>query len=141
MPQQTGRTLLIRIGDGATPEVFANLCGIKTRSFNMSANQVDTTVPDCNNPGGPVQQTSVPGITQRTFTGSGKFVSGGTQKILLDHVRAATVFNAEVVVPGDGEYAGPWMVSDFEFSGEDEGNMDFSATFTAAGPLEFTEEA
>lgn len=141
MSQQKGRLLLIRIGDGQTPtEAFANLCGLKTRSFNMSANEVDTTIPDCTNPGGPVQKTSEPGISSRTFTGSGKFVSGATQKILMDHVRATTVFNAQVVVPGDGEYEGPWMVSNFELSGEDEGTMDFSATFSAAGPLEFTAE-
>ncbi|WP_234836899.1 phage tail tube protein [Sinorhizobium meliloti] len=51
--QQLGRSLLIKIGDGNTPEVFSNLCGLKTRSFNMSANEVDTTIPSCTNPGGP----------------------------------------------------------------------------------------
>jgi TP901-1 family phage major tail protein len=141
MPQHKGRLLLIRIGDGVTPtETFANLCGLKTRSFNLSANEVDTTIPDCNNPGQAVQKTSEPGIVNRTFSGSGAFVSGGTQAILMTHVREATIFNAQVVVPGEGEYEGPWMVSDFEFSGEMEGNMEFSATFSAAGPLEFTAE-
>lgn len=140
MPQQKGRLLLIKIGDGATPEVFANLCGIKTQSFNLSASEVDTTTPDCTNPGNAVQRTVEPGIVNRTFSGTGAFVSGGTQAILMGHVRNATVFNAEVIVPGDGEYAGPWMVSEFEFSGEMEGNMEFNATFVAAGPLTFTAE-
>lgn len=123
------------------PEVFANLCGLKARSFNLSANEVDTTIPDCNNPGGAVQKTGEPGIVNRTFTGAGAFVSGATQAVLMGHVRAGTVFNAQVVVPGEGMYAGSWMVSDFEFSGEMEGNMEFSATFSAAGPLAFTAEA
>ncbi|WAX93196.1 phage tail protein [Aminobacter sp. NyZ550] len=142
MSQQAGRLLLIKIGDGGSPvETFANLCGIKTRSFNLSANEVDTTMPDCNNPGAAVQKTGKPGIVNRTFSGSGTFVSGGTQAILMAHVRGATVFNAEVVVPGEGTYAGPWMASDFEFTGEMEGDMQFSATFSAAGPLAFTAEA
>lgn len=141
MPQEKGRLLLIQIGDAGAPESFANLCGLKTRSFNLSANEIETTIPDCDNPGGPVQKTSVPGITNRTFSGSGKFVSGATQAILMSHVQAATVFNAKVLVPGVGTYAGSWMVSDFEFSGEDEGTMEFSATFTAAGPLTHTAEA
>jgi len=142
MSQQKGRLLLIRIGNGGSPvETFANLCGIKARSFNLSANEVETTIPDCNNPGLAVQRTSEPGIVQRTFSGGGAFVSGGTQAILLAHVRNGTVFNAEVIVPGDGTYTGPWMVSDFEFSGETEGNVEFSATFSAAGPLTHTPEA
>jgi predicted secreted protein len=141
MPQHKGRLLLVKIGDGASPEVFANVCGIQTRSFNLSATEVDTTIPDCENPGSAVVRTAEPGIVNRTFSGSGKFVSGATSDILMDHVNAATVFNAQVVVPGLGEYEGSWMVSEFEFSGEMEGNMDFNATFVAAGPLEFTAEA
>lgn len=141
MPQHKGRLLLVKIGDGASPEVFANVCGIQTRSFNLSATEVDTTIPDCENPGNAVVRTAEPGIVNRTFSGSGKFVSGATSDILMDHVNAATVFNAQVVVPGLGEYEGSWMISEFEFSGEMEGNMDFNATFVAAGPLEFTAEA
>ncbi|WP_342588368.1 phage tail tube protein [Phyllobacterium phragmitis] len=132
--------LLIKIGDGAETEVFANLCGFKTQTFNLSASEVDTTIPNCLSPGDAVQRTIEPGIVNRTFSGTGAFVSGGTQAILMGHVRGGTVFNAEVIVPGDGEYAGSWMVSEFEFSGEMEGNMEFSATFGAAGPLAFTAE-
>lgn len=141
MPAQLGRTLLIRIGNGQTPsETFTALCGLKTRSFNLSANEVDTTYPDCTNPAGPVQRTTRPGIVNRTFSGSGTFVSGASAAILMGHVRGATVFNAEVVVPGDGEYAGSFMCSEFELEGDMEDDMQFSATFSAAGPLTFTAE-
>lgn len=140
MPQEKGRLLLIKIGNGASPEVFSNICGIQTRSFNLSASEVDTTIPDCENPENAVQRTAEPGIVNRTFTGSGKFVSGANSATMMGHVRNATVFNAQVVVPGEGEYEGAWFVSEFEFSGEMEGNMDFNATFVAAGPLEFTAE-
>lgn len=141
MAEQLGRTLLIKIGDGGSPvETFAAICGIKTRSFNLSANEVDTTYPDCNAPANAVQRTARPGIVNRTFSGSGTFVSGGTSATLMTHIRAATVFNAQVIVPGEGEYEGSWMVSDFEFEGDMEDDMQFSATFSAAGPLTFTAE-
>lgn len=139
MSQQTGRLLLIKIK--TAPGVFDNLCGMKTRSFNLSATEVDTTIPNCNNPGAAVQKTSEPGIVNRAFNGSGAFVSGATQAVLMTNVRNATVFDAQVVVPGEGTYEGSWMVSDFEFSGEMEGNMEFSAAFSAAGALTFTAEA
>ncbi|WP_138725381.1 phage major tail protein, TP901-1 family [Brucella intermedia] len=141
--QQIGRLLLIQIGDGNTtpgPETFTNLCGLQTRSFNMSANSVDTTIPDCQNPGATPQKTGVPGIKQRTFTGSGKFVAGANSAYFIGKVNDAAIFNAIVIVPGLGSYEGPWFVTDFEFSGEQEGNMDFSATFEAAGPLTFEAE-
>lgn len=140
--QQLGRLLLIQIGDGGSPtETFTNLCGLKTRSFNMSASEIDTTIPSCTNPGGPVQKTSRPGISNRTFTGSGNFVSSAASDIFMNHVRAAEAFNAKVIVPGDGTYTGSWMVTDFSFSGDVEPNMEFSATFVAADVLSFTAEA
>lgn len=139
--QQVGRLLLIKIGDGDTPEVFTNLCGLKTRSFNMSASEIDTTIPSCTNPGGPVQKTSRPGISSRTFSGTGAFVASATMSEFMTHVREATAFNAKVTVPGDGEYTGSWFVTDFEFSGDVEPNMEFSATFTAADVLTFVAEA
>lgn len=138
--QQLGRLLLIKIGNGATPEVFSNLCGLKTRSFNMSANEVDTTIPSCVNPGGPVQKTSRPGISNRTFSGTGNFVAGSAMTTFLGYVRGSQAFNAQVVVPGDGTYEGSWMVTDFEFSGDVEPNMEFSATFVAADVLSFAAE-
>lgn len=139
--QRKGRTLLIQIGNGASPEVFSNLCGIKTRSFNLSTTEVDTTVPDCLNPDGPVQKTSEPGIGSRTFSGSGAFIKGATHSLLVEHVNASTVFNAKVIVPGVGTYTGAWFVTDFEWTGEMEGNMEFSATFTAADVLTFEAES
>lgn len=138
--QQIGRLLLIKTGNGATPEVFKILCGLKTRSFNMSANEVDTTVMNCINPAETPQKTAEPGIKNRTFTGSGKFIAGADSKTFIQHVIDASKFNAEVTVPALGTFTGAWFVSDYELSGEDEGNMDFSATFVAAGALTFAVE-
>ncbi|MBZ9808129.1 phage tail tube protein [Mesorhizobium sp. ESP-6-2] len=138
--QQTGRLLLIQIGDGADPEVFSNLCGVQTRSFNMSANDVDTTIPNCTNPGDTPQKTGTPGIKNRTFTGSGKFVAGASQTAFMQHVIDATVFNAKVIVPGLGTFTGSWYVTDFTLNGEQEGTMGFDGTFMAGGALSFVAE-
>ena len=139
--QQVGRLLLIKMGNGGTPtELFNNLAGFKARSFNLSANEVDTTIPNKAAPGGVAQKTTVPGISSRQFSGSGQFVKDADTTLFMAKVRNAEIFNAEVVVPGDGSYKGPWMASEFELSGDVEGNMEFSATISAAGALTFTAE-
>lgn len=140
MSQQLGRLLLIKIVTATLPRTVENLCGLRTRTFNLSANEVDRTIPNCINPGGPVQRRTRPGISQRSFSGSGLFVSGTVAAMLLDHVRAATAFEADVVVPGDGTYSGQWMVANFEYSGEMEDDLNFSASFSAADELTFTPE-
>lgn len=138
--QQLGRLLLIQISDSGSPEVFTNLCGVKSSSFDMSANEIDTTIPSCTNPGEEVQKTSRPGIASRTFQGSGAFVSSTIMKAFMTHVINTTAFNAKVSVPGLGVFQGSWFVTSFSFTGEMEPNMEFSATFVPAGELTFTAE-
>ncbi len=138
--EQLGRTLLIKVGDGADPEVFSNVCGLKDRSFDLSANSVDTTKPSCTNPGGPVQKTGRPGITSRTFQGNGTFVSSIVMKSFMTKVINTEIFNAQVIVPGLGTFEGPFFVANFQASGDMENDMQFSATFEAASELEFTAE-
>lgn len=41
---------LIKIGNGAAPEVFASPCGANSRSFNRTAALNETNVPDCDDP-------------------------------------------------------------------------------------------
>ena len=142
--QQIGRLLLIKIGQGDVtpgPQTFLPLCGLETTSFNMSANEVDTTTTNCENPAETPQKTAEPGIKNRTFSGNGKYIAGANSSKFVQHVTDATKFDAEVIVPGLGSFTGPWFVSDFEFGGEMEGNMTFSSTFVAAGRLEFEAEA
>jgi TP901-1 family phage major tail protein len=141
MAQQIGRTLLIQIGNGLDPEVFTNLCGLTTRSFGLSTNSVETTIPDCENPADPPQRTSEPGINNRTFSGSGAFVKSANTSAFFNYVVNSEVFNAKVIVPGLGTFTGPFFVADFELTGETEGNMQFSATFEPTGKLAFVAEA
>ncbi len=138
--EQLGRLLLIKVGDGATPEVFSNLCGLKDRSFDLSANTVDTTKPSCTNPGGPVQKTGRPGITSRTFSGSGTFVSSTAMKAFMGKVINTEVFNAQVIVPGLGTFEGSYFATNFTFNGGMEDDLQFDGTFEAAAELEFTAE-
>ncbi|WP_412063975.1 phage tail tube protein [Rhizobium sp. SYY.PMSO] len=137
--QEWGRTLLIKIGDGNSPEVFSNFCGLKTRSFTLSADRVDTTTPNCANPGGKVVQTSRPGVQSVSFTGAGKAINGATMATFRGYVRNNEPFNAQVVVPGDGIYEAQWTVTNFELSGDETNTMEFSATWNTV--TDYTYEA
>lgn len=139
MSQQKGRLLLIKVGDGGTPtEVFTNLAGLRTRSFNLGVNEVDTTVPDTDNPENVVQRTVTSGVRTQTFSGDGLFDNVAQSKTAVDAARLGTPLNCQVVVPGYGTFEGPFIISGFEFSGDMEENLGFSATFSASDTLGFT---
>lgn len=44
---------LVKIGDGGSPEVFTDPCGLTTKGFTRTANMNDTNVPDCDDPDAP----------------------------------------------------------------------------------------
>ena len=130
MAQQNARELVIKRGDGASPEVFTFVCGLRTRSFQMSNAQIDTTVPNCDNPAQPIVATSRPGRQTLTFSGDGLFDSDEVGQDVADDARLQRVtINYQVIVPGYGTFEGPFMISDFEFSGDMEDPLAFSATW------------
>lgn len=44
---------LIKLGNGAVPEVFSAPCGLNSRGFSRTAATNDTNVPDCDDPDAP----------------------------------------------------------------------------------------
>jgi hypothetical protein len=44
---------LVKIGDGASPEVFTDPCGLTSKGLTRTANLNDTNIPDCDDPDAP----------------------------------------------------------------------------------------
>ncbi len=129
MAQQTGRTLLIKRGDGGTPtEIFATVCGVTTRSISINNNEVDNTVPDCSTPGNKVLAETGYGIQTLEISGEGKFEDDSGHLNVSNDARNQATGNYQIVVPGWGTFEGAAFIGSYELSGETEGNMDFSIT-------------
>jgi len=143
MSQQLGRELVIKRESDETSGAFIFVCGIRTRSFSISNAQVDTTVPLCENPGAPIVATARPGRQTLQFQGDGLFDTDEVGKAVADDARLQRTKVYQIIIPGYGTYEGPFMVADFEFSGEMEDQLAFSATWvpTDAGLLDFTAAA
>lgn len=144
MSQQNARELVIKRGDGASPEAFTFVCGIRTRTFSMSNASIDTTVPSCENPANPIVATARPGRQTITFSGDGLFDSDAVGKAVADDARLQNITtNYQVVVPGYGTFEGPFFISDFQWNGDMEDPLAFSATWTplSGDALTFTEAA
>ena len=139
MSQQSGRALLIKI-EGNTPGQYVALCGFKARNFPIANNIVDRTVPDCVAPTGKVVEKSTYGIQSIRFSGSGIFDNDAVGKQVANAAFNQTALNCQVIVPGWGDVVGSWLVENFDFSGAEEGNMDFESAFRLDGTGAFTAE-
>ncbi|UOK71712.1 phage tail tube protein [Ancylobacter polymorphus] len=135
MSQQNARELVIKRYNGST---FDFVCGIRTRSMPISNAQIDTTVPDCTNPSAPISATAMPGRQTLSFTGDGLFDNAQIGKSVADDARTQAITDYQIIVPGYGTFEGPFMVADFEFSGDMEDPLAFSATWVPTESPAFT---
>jgi hypothetical protein len=59
-----GTKLLLLLGNGASPEVFAEPCGLTTKGWEMAASTNTNLIPDCDDPEAPAfESTDINGIS------------------------------------------------------------------------------
>lgn len=139
MAKKKGRTLLIKIGDGADPEVYSTLCGLNSKTLTINNSEVDVTTPDCVDPDGVLWTEVLDGVKRVSVSGNG-FFEDSASELRLNTVVMATppVASLQVIVPGLGTFQGEFFVSDVEWGGESEGGVTGSLSAASTGAIAFT---
>jgi hypothetical protein len=142
-----GTRLLIKIGDGAVPEVFTHNCSINAqRAFTRSSQLNEFNVPDCNDP-------DLMAVTERekvslssTITGSGilntpdvPFFNAYYESASPKNVRVA--MDQVLGADGGGFWSGAFLLESIEFSGDRGGKTEVTLTLQSTGAITFTANA
>jgi TP901-1 family phage major tail protein len=140
MAKQLGRSLLLKIGDGAGSEAFTAFAGMNSKSLTINNTAIDVTTPDAATPGGALWAQSLNGLKSVSLSGDGIFLDESAQEGRLNTIamQADPVANFEVVVPDFGTYAGEFRVTSLDFGGDTEGAVTFSASLESNGAVTFT---
>lgn len=137
-----GSYLTILVGDGATPtEVFAVLCGLRTRTFTTQVNTSDIFVADCADPEDiPTRQVNTTG---KQWDMSGEGVYNRTQAGLIrTTVGVSKNYRFSVLEPvapavqvDKGYYSGKFVLTNHQIGGADGAYATGSFTFVSDGPV------
>jgi predicted secreted protein len=113
-----GTKLLILVGDGASPEVFAEPCGLTTKSFDLAASTNTTLLPDCDNPEAPAWEAKDVNALSATVSGTGVMAVESFQK-WNDWFMSAASHNLQIKLDNAslGHYAGTFILSAFKLGG------------------------
>lgn len=135
MAAQKGRDFAILKGDGADPENFTAMGGLRSQSISINNEPVDVTTKDSNG-----WRDLLPGAGIRTISigGTAVFISDAIQNAAVSDALSDTHSNYQLVDPGAGTFEGAFMVATIEKSGEHNGESQFSMTFESSGPVTFT---
>jgi len=134
MAAQKGAALLVKLGNGASPEVFTTVAGLRSTSITMNDEPVDVTTKDSSGVRALLAQG---GVQSYTISGSGVFLDAAGDDTLRQKYGAATFANFQLIVPDFGTFTGPFMVASLEYAGEYNGEVTYSLTLESAGAVTF----
>lgn len=139
MAKQLGRALLVKIGDGAGSETFANLCGLNSKSLTINNSSIDVTTPDCTTPEGALWTATLAGLKNVSVSGDGFFEDSVAEaRMNTVAMSADNACNFQIIVPDFGTYAGSFRIASLEFGGETEGGVTYSLSLESNGAVTFT---
>jgi hypothetical protein len=113
-----GTKLLILVGDGASPEVFSQPCGLTTRNFDLAASTNSTLIPDCDDPEAPAWEAKDVNALSATISGSGVMAIEAfpTWKNWFMNAQSKNI-QIKLDDPALGYWAGSFIMSAAKFSG------------------------
>tara|TARA_Y100000004_G_scaffold54130_2_gene60288 strand:- start:5463 stop:5873 length:411 start_codon:yes stop_codon:yes gene_type:complete len=131
MAVQKGADLLVKIGDGASPEVFTTVAGLRDTSISANQETIDVTNKDSSRVRELLFQA---GTKSFTITGSGIFTDSASEATLLTAFDGASK-NYQLIVPDFNTFTGAFQVTSLEYSGSYNDATQYTVTFESAGTI------
>ena len=135
MAAQKGKDILLKIGDGAGPEVFTTVAGLRARTISLNARSVDAT--DSDSAGRWRELLAGAGVRQASVSGAGVFRDAASDALIRAAFFAQSADNWQLIVPDFGTLQGPFLVAALEYAGEHEGEATYAITLASAGEIAF----
>lgn len=135
----SGTKIIVQVGDGASPEVFAAPCGLTTRGFNRTANTNDVVVPDCTDEDAMAWVENDVVSLQAGVTGSGVLDTDALD-VWDDWFQSGELRNCRIVVDvplaqNGRHYAGAFRLTNFNMTGERGSKAQVEVTLASSGPV------
>jgi predicted secreted protein len=113
-----GTSLLILVGDGASPEVFTAPCGLTSNTFSLTAASGSTVIPFCDAPEAAAWSSSEVTSLSAQVTGSG-VMAVESFAVWNNWFLNGVPKNAQVKLDNAalGSYTGPWILASFKLTG------------------------
>ena len=135
MPSQKGRDLLLKIGDGGSPEAFTTIGAARTVSMTLNNQAQDSTsMADSG------VQTLQPdaGVQIMTAALDGLFKDAAAEETLRATAFGRAVKNYQLLFPNGDLYTASFVVQNYARSGSHDGLETFSVTLARSGAGIFT---
>ena len=138
MPAIKGSLVILRIGDGASPEVFTRVAGGRNVTYSLGGDDIDVTTADDVDASGATWATFISGVINFSVSMDGILKDKAAYDELITLRLTGATRNFEVVVTDFGTFAGPMVVTSIEGAGPFSDAATYSIQLRAAAPVEWT---
>jgi TP901-1 family phage major tail protein len=135
MAGQKGRDVLIKIGDGAAPEAFITVAGIRAKTISLAAKSIDATTAE--SPSAWRELLSGAGVKSASVSGAGVFKDAASDALLREAFFTQAARSFQLVIPDFGTLSGAFLVEALDYSGDHDGEAAFAITLASAGVVAF----
>lgn len=135
MPSYKGRDLLLKIGNGGSPETFATLGAARTVAMTINNQPIDSTTMDS---AGLQALQADAGVQTMQVKLEGLFKDDSAEETLRTAAFGRTSKNYELIFPNGDKYAAAFVVQDYTRGGTHDGLETFNMTLLRNGSGTFT---
>lgn len=132
-----GTKLLVKLGNGATPEVFTAPCALATKAFNRSSSTNEFNVADCDDPDAPVWTERVKGAITAGVSGSGTLAKESLDmyEAFFEEVDPRNIQITIDYAVGPRTYQGKFVMTTLNITGEQDGLIQVEIEFASSGEV------
>lgn len=137
MTAQTGKSLLLKIGNGdGPPETFTTVAGLRAKQIQLNAQTVDVTNADTS--GGWRELLAAAGVRSVSVSGNGIFADAASDEKVRGIFFDEALADWQILVPDFGTFSGAFQITALEYAGNYDGAVMFTLTLQSSGAITFT---
>jgi TP901-1 family phage major tail protein len=134
MTAHNGALVLIKAGDGGSPESFTTIGGLRTSEILLAHHSRDATTIES---GAWQQLADGAGLLACHISGSGLFTDSASEETVRGHAFSGSANNYRFIFANGNNITGPFIITAYQRSGNHDGEEQYALTLESAGTITF----
>jgi TP901-1 family phage major tail protein len=132
MAAEKGSAFLLKVGNGASPPVFATVAGMRTTQMSVNGEAVNVTSKDS---GGWRELLSGAGVRSVSVAASGIFTGSAAEVRIKTNALAGQVDDYELSFESGERLRGRFLVARLDYSGDYNGERNYALSLESSGAV------
>jgi len=132
MAAEKGSAFLLKVGNGATPPVYATVAGLRTTQLSINGEAVVITSKDS---GGWRELLSGAGVRSVSVAGSGIFTGSAAETRLKGNALAGLIDDYELSFESGERLRGKFLLTRLDYAGDFNGERSYALALESSGAV------